>query len=213
MALQERMKHILRRYSAFTQADIDAEIRRAPKGFEPKDKHGVPMVLKLHKALYGTKQASRQWAITLRKFLVDELKFKNSTHDPCLFTRVEKDGRKMIIGVYVDDLIVAYHDKASLDRFSKEFTGKFRASDLGPLSWFLGVSVSQGSDFRITLDQFQYIDKPMERFVPTNPGSVIKHSMPCNPVTFRRSRQPSRRGRASVRLPYLQLVGSLLCYL
>ena len=164
LAAGERMKlHHFDVTSAFTQADIDAEIYvEPPKGFEAKDNHGVPMVLKLHKALYGTKQASRQWAITLRKFLVDELKFKNSTHDPCLFTRVEKDGRKMIIGVYVDDLIVAYHDKASLDRFSKEFTGKFRASDLGPLSWFLGVSVSQGSDFRITLDQFQYIDKLME---------------------------------------------------
>ena len=199
--------------SAFTQADIDAEIYvEPPKGFMAKDKHGVPMVLKLHKALYGTKQASRQWAITLRKFLVDELKFTKITHDPCLFTRVEKDGRKMIIGVYVDDLIVAYHDKASLDRFSEQFTSKFRASDLGPLSWFLGVSVSQGSDFHITLDQFQYIDKLMERFVPTSPCSVIKHAMPCNPITFQAlstAKTDAERDKAS-RLPYLQLVGSLL---
>ena len=214
LAAGEKMKiHHFDVTSAFTQADIDAEIYvEPPKGFEAKDDNGDPMVLKLRKALYGTKQASRQWAVTLRKFLVDELKFTNSTHDPCLFTRVERDGRKMIIGVYVDDLLVCYHEKASLDRFSKQFTGKFRASNLGPLSWFLGVSVSQGSDYRITLDQFQYIDKMLERFVPTNPGSVIKHCMPCNPLTFQKlstATTDEERDKAA-RLPYLQLVGSLL---
>ena len=200
--------------SAFTQADIDADIYvEPPKGFEAKDKHGNPMVLKLRKALYGTKQASRQWSIALRDHLVKKMGFANSIHDPCLYSKTDNKSRKIIVGVYVDDIILAYNgDKEVLTWFTKEFKAGFRASHLGPLSWFLGVSVRQGSDYKITLDQFLYIDKLMERFVPTNPGSVIKHAMPCNPITFQQlstAKDDKERDKAS-RLPYLQLVGSLL---
>ena len=53
--------------SAFTQSDIDAEIYvEAPPGsFTTKDNKGRPKVLKLQKALYGAKQASKLWQDTL----------------------------------------------------------------------------------------------------------------------------------------------------
>ena len=49
--------------NAFTQSKIDSEIYvEAPPGrFTHKDKKGRPMILKLNKALYGTKQASKLW--------------------------------------------------------------------------------------------------------------------------------------------------------
>ena len=52
--------------SAFTQSEIDAEIYVAapPGDFTPKDSKGRPKVLKLKKALYGTKQASKLWQDT-----------------------------------------------------------------------------------------------------------------------------------------------------
>ena len=58
--------------NAFTQSDIDAEIYvEAPPGkFVSKDSKGRPNVLKLKKALYGTKQASKLWQDTLVNHLL-----------------------------------------------------------------------------------------------------------------------------------------------
>ena len=74
MAIAAGQKLKLEHYdvtSAFTQSEIDAEIYvEAPPGdFTPKDDKGRPKVLRLKKALYGTKQASKLWQDTLVKHL------------------------------------------------------------------------------------------------------------------------------------------------
>jgi len=205
--------------NAFTQSDIDKDIYvEPPPGFgkdgkfDKDGKNGKSYVLKLKKSLYGTKQASRMWQLKLRNHLVNNMGFTNSTHDPCLFSRRWDDGTVMIVGVYVDDIVVAHNGK--LAWFVEEFTGPkgFRAKHIGPLSWFLGMSVEQGSDFSVTLHQEQYIIKMIERFIPTRTASVIKHAMPCNPLTFQKlTTAKSEAERAKMRsLPYLQLIGSLL---
>ena len=85
--------------NAFTQAvldDVDIWVEPA-KGFDKlRDRFGT-FVLKLKKALYGTKQASRLWQQTLAAFLIDKLGFKRSTSDPCIFL-LERDGGILIIG-------------------------------------------------------------------------------------------------------------------
>ena len=60
----------------------------------------------------------------------------------------------------------------------------FRAKHVGPLSWFLGVEITQHDNFTVTISQSQYVKKLLERFVPARPASLIKHAMPCNPLTF-----------------------------
>jgi len=64
----------------------------------------------------------------------------------------------------------------------------------------------------VTLSQSQYIKKLLERFAPARPSSMIRHAMPCNPLTFQSLTCASNdvdRDKAS-RLPYMQLIGSLL---
>jgi len=217
MALATHDKLRLEHYdvtSAFTQSEIDKVIFvEPPKGYPQVAPDGSPCVLKLHKALYGTKQASRMWQLKLRKHLVDKMGFTNSTHDPCLFTRRVSDS-VFVVGVYVDDIIVAHNGTKHLEWFTSEFTGPngFRAKHVGPLSWFLGVEITQHDDFTVTLSQSQYIKKLLERFVPARPASMIKHAMPCNPLTFQSltcATTDLDRDKAS-RLPYMQLIGSLL---
>jgi len=195
--------------SAFTQAEIDSEIYVDPPQGYP-EYNGF--VLKLKKSLYGTKQASRMWQLKLRTKLLG-LGFTNSTHDPCLFSKRDADGSIMLIGCYVDDLVLAHNGK-KLKWFIDEFTGPggFRARHEGPLTWFLGVGVDQAPDFSVTIDQHQYIDKMVERFVPAREASLIKHSMPCNPIAFQQlsTAQSDADRDKMTRLPYLQLIGSLL---
>lgn len=201
--------------NAFTQSDIDSEIYVEPPPGFPNLQHGEggePMVLKLLKSLYGTKQASRMWQLKLRSKLI-EMGFSNSPHDPCLFCKRDKVGNVLLLGVYVDDIILA-HKGSKFQWFVDEFTGPkgFRAKHVGKLSWFLGVGIDQAKDYSVTIEQRQYIDKLLERFVPTRQASVIKHSMPCSPITFQKlstAKSDSERDRMS-RLPYLELIGSLL---
>ena len=199
--------------NAFTQSDIDSVIYvEPPRGFEKYDKDGKSYVLKLKRALYGTKQASRMWQLKLRSHLINHMGFTNSSHDPCLFSRRWEDGTVMILGVYVDDIVLAHNGK--LAWFIDEFTGPkgFRAKHVGPLSWFLGMSVEQGSDYSVRVDQVQYIEKLIEKFAPARVASMIKHSMPCNPLTFQQlstAKNDTERDKMKS-LPYLQLIGSLL---
>ena len=199
--------------NAFTQAEIDSEIYvEPPKGYETYDEHGNPYVLRLNKALYGTKQAARMWQLQLKAHLT-KMGFKQSVIDPCLFTKRGKSGNPLIVGVYVDDIVFA-HDGTELEWFTREFTGPngFNSQYLGPLSWFLGVSVNQSSDYHVTIHQEQYIKKMMERFVPMQSASAIKHAMPCDPLTFQKlgtAADEHERAKAK-RLPCLQLIGSLI---
>ena len=195
--------------SAFTQSDIDFDVYIDPPLGYPQYEGKV---LKLRKSLYGTKQASRMWQMKLRSKLI-EMGFKNSTHDPCLFSK--REGKDvMLIGVYVDDIILAHNNDKLLRWFTDEFCGPkgFNAKHVGKLSWFLGMEIDQSDDYSIKLNQRQYIDKMIERFVPMTKSSVIKHSAPCNPISFQElstAANDADRDKAK-RLPYLQLIGSLL---
>lgn len=58
-----------------------------------------------------------------------------------MYTR-KKEGNILIIGVYVDDLLVtgSCHDDAKC--FKREMNAKFEMSDLGLLTYYLGIEVN-----------------------------------------------------------------------
>ena len=201
--------------SAFTQSEIDAEIyvEPPPGQFTPKDERGRPKILRLKKALYGTKQASKLWQDKLVHHLTANMGFTQLRNDPCMFIK-HVGSHTLICGVYVDDLIVAHDSPALLSEFTAQFTGAggFNASHLGPLSWFLGMAVDQHKDGSVTIHQTKYVEKLLDKFVPSHASSSRAHTMPCNPDTFQRltnSRSPEEREKLA-KLPYLELVGSLL---
>ena len=95
-----------------------------------KTTDGRDAVLKLKRALYGTKQASRLWQQRLAGHLENKMGFYRSTTDPCLFSRRHSDGSVILLGVYVDDIIVA-HNRKNFEWFTKEFTAGFNSKHLG----------------------------------------------------------------------------------
>jgi hypothetical protein len=56
----------------------------------------------------------------------------------------------LIVGMYVDDIIITGTNKEVIVAFKQEMMDRFQMSDLGLLSYYLGIEVKQGAD-RISL--------------------------------------------------------------
>jgi hypothetical protein len=117
-------------------------------------------VLKLKRALYGLHQAPRAWNAKLNDTLI-ELGFTRSPSEPSIYTR--KIGQnQLIVGVYIDDLVITGVDSVDIRKFKEEMSAAFKMSDLGILRYCLGIEVNQTLD-GITLSQGAYAQKILER--------------------------------------------------
>ncbi|KAI4370868.1 hypothetical protein MLD38_019168 [Melastoma candidum] len=65
---------------------------------------------------------------------------------------------RVVVGVYVDDLIITGARQEDVETFKEQMRRMFRMSDLGPLSFYLGLEVKQGGD-GIKLGQAAYARK------------------------------------------------------
>ena len=110
---------------------------RQPLGFAVKGaKHRV---LRLRKALYGLWQAPQAWNDKLDTTL-GEVGFQQCATEHALYMR-RRGKEELVVGVYVDDLIVTDARAEDIDSFKHEMAAHFRMSDLGALSYYLGIEV------------------------------------------------------------------------
>lgn len=129
-----------------------------PEGYIKKGQE--QMVYKLLKALYGLRQAPRAWYAKLNKCLVD-LGFTRCPYEHAVYTKRE-GGEVLIVGIYVDDLLVTGTSVKLIEEFNSQMSGKFEMSNLGKLSYYLGVEVEQGIGYT-KLKQAAYARKILER--------------------------------------------------
>ncbi|KAK1648574.1 hypothetical protein QYE76_066379 [Lolium multiflorum] len=138
--------------NAFLHGNLDEEVYCVqPPGFvDPAHPHHV---CRLHKSLYGLKQAPRAWYQRFAHY-AHRLGFVASQSDVSLF--VLRQGTEVAyLLLYVDDIILT----ASTSRLLQHITGllhrEFSMTDLGDLSYFLGISVTRSST-GMFLSQRQY---------------------------------------------------------
>lgn len=145
--------------TAFLNGEILEEVYvMQPEGFE---KRGQELkVYKLLKALDGLRQAPRAWYEKLNKCLVS-LGFQKCPYEHAVYTRKSK-GDTIIVGVYVDDLLITGTGVNFIEDFKNEMNTKFDMSDLGKLTYYLGLEVEQGNGF-IELKQSAYARKILEK--------------------------------------------------
>ncbi|WVZ71928.1 hypothetical protein U9M48_020456 [Paspalum notatum var. saurae] len=122
--------------SAFLNGELTEVVHvRQPPGFIVAGEEGK--VLRLRKALYGLRQAPQAWNIKLDTTLAT-LGFKKCSSEHAMYTRRSKEGI-LIVGVYVDDLIVTGSEQQEIKKFKSEMAAKFKMSDLGLLTYYLGI--------------------------------------------------------------------------
>ena len=120
--------------NAFLQGTLSEIVYMAqPPGFIDANK--PTHVCKLHKAIYGLKQASRAWYHELRQFLVD-FGFKNSHSDTSLFI-LHAGTNLLYLLVYIDDIIITGNSNNLISQVVECLAQLFSLKDLGPLSYFL----------------------------------------------------------------------------
>lgn len=94
---------------------------------------------KLNKALYGLRQAPRVWNNKLNQIL-KELKFEKCSKEPSVYRKMIREDL-FLIAIYVDDLFVTETNVKVIDVFKREMSSKFEMSDLGRLTYYLGIEV------------------------------------------------------------------------
>ncbi|KAL2938173.1 Retrovirus-related Pol polyprotein from transposon RE1 [Bienertia sinuspersici] len=137
---------------AFLHGNLEEEVYiKPPQGYN-RDVDGK--VCKLKRSIYGLKQASRQWNIALRDFLMG-CGFSQSKRDDSMFIR-NKNERCCIILAYVDDLLVTGDDEEYMEEIKMKLDHEFTIKDLGELRYFLRLEVLR-NDEGTTLCQKKYI--------------------------------------------------------
>jgi hypothetical protein len=145
--------------TAFLSGELLEEVYVSqPPGFIKEDQKDK--VLKMHKALYGLRQAPRAWNSKLVAEL-HKLGFNRCKIEYGLYTRVI-DQQRLIMGVYIDDLVILGKFITEVSSFKTEMMEIFRMSDLGPLSYYLGIEVKQSAE-GISLSQCAYATKLLEK--------------------------------------------------
>ena len=142
---------------------------RQPEGFIAEGQEHL--VCRLKRSIYGLKQSPRLWNATIDGFL-KQLGFLQSQSDRCVY--IAAVGELAVVGIYVDDIVVACKNEEKLKEFKRALCGKVDVKDLGKLHHFLGMKVIQDDvSGDVWIGQDAYVGKVLERFGMQDAKSVV----------------------------------------
>jgi hypothetical protein len=185
--------------SAFPNGHLQEEVYvLQPPGFQ--DPVRPCKVLKLNKALYGLKQAPRAWNARLDSELFS-LGFNKCVVEHVVY-RKGAGNSLLVVGVYVDDLIICGPSVNKITEFKQQMMHCFNMSDLGLLNYYLGMEVRQ-KEKEITICQKAYAAKIVEHCKMTycNPTET--------PMEQRIKLTAAKKGTEKDETKYRSIIGSL----
>ena len=125
---------------------------------EPPPETSTPRgkVWRLHKSLYGLKQAAKDWYEACSGHL-RSLGFLPTPEDECVFINAASQSYDLL---YVDDLLIAAPSLNLIQAFKADFSRRFKIKDLRSVSRIIGIDISRDRDRRtLTMSQAHYIDR------------------------------------------------------
>ena len=191
--------------TAFLNASINEDLyMEVPDGI---DADRSSKVLKLLKALYGTKQAPRAWNSNINQLLVS-MKFYRCSKDTCIYIRKSTTGRNIIIGIFVDDMIIAYDDRDSKEWYTIKqlLKSKYQISDLGALHHILGMKITRDTH-NLYISQHTYIN---DKLVTYNMNECVTISTPEAALKLAAAQDGDLITEGKQLTKYRGIVGSLI---
>ncbi|KAK3280646.1 hypothetical protein CYMTET_11519 [Cymbomonas tetramitiformis] len=167
--------------TAFLNSVLEEDLYvRLPRGLEYQGR----TCAKLLKAVYGLKQAGKEWFETSDAFIMAyDVRMRRNDVEPCLYY-IRDSGITVIILAYVDDYIVATNSNSWYDNFVAAFNSKYACKDLGVLDLVMGIGVRWGPGMAY-LSQSGYISQMIETYglqdakpasLPMSPGCSLAPS-------------------------------------
>ena len=159
--------------TAFLNGDLDVDIyMQQPQGYVVDGKEDY--VCKLHKSLYGLKQAGRAWYQKIDNVLLHTLGFTRSQADHCVYVYNGNDGIKIYIALYVDDLLIMCNNIHKLTALKQHLSTLFDMKDLGEAHYVLGIQIERDRKHKVLhISQREYIKNVLDRFQMSE----------CNPLS------------------------------
>ncbi|KAG2404035.1 Retrovirus-related Pol polyprotein from transposon TNT 1-94 Protease [Vigna angularis] len=147
--------------SAFLNGTLEEEVYvEQPGGYEVKGKENK--VYRLKKALYGLKQAPRAWYKRIDSYFLQH-GFQRCPFEHTLYIKVVDPDDIIIVCLYVDDLIFTGNNPKMIAEFREAMVQCFEMTDLGLMSYFLGIEVVQQND-GILISQKKYATDTLKKF-------------------------------------------------
>lgn len=188
--------------TAFLHGDLEEEIWiQQPPGYE----EGPPgTACRLIKSLYGLKQAPRAWYTRLYKEL-ETYGFKASTADPSLFISNNKTDTIYLL-IYVDDILIAARDKATIQATKDNLFKSFQGRDMGEVASFLSIKITRDRDnLQLKADQTGMINAIVQEF---GLDSAKTKTTPLSPGVKLTQTEGDELDKQ--KFPYNTLVGKLM---
>ncbi len=202
-AIQKDLKlHQIDVTTAFLNGELEEEVyMKQPQGFilEGQEK----LVCRLNKSIYGLKQSPRCWNTALHRKL-DDMGFVQSTSDPCVYKK-DSGGDNFIIGVYVDDIVLAGKTDREIGEVKTALSASFDIKDLGKLHHFLGMNIFHNDENgEIWIGQPIYTENLLKKYGMENSNPA---KIPMDPSeTFMKSTDLDERFDQHL---YQSAIGSL----
>ncbi len=162
--------------TAFLNAKVSEDIyMEVPEGLTINNNQ----VLKLNKALYGIKQAPREWYSEISSYLIS-IGYIPCKKDSCLYVKLTKNNNNIILGLFVDDMMVSYHVSDEKEWFSdkQKLKQKYDLTELGEVKQILGMRITKinnniinnnnnnnnTNNYSILLNQSVYVNDKLQLF-------------------------------------------------
>lgn len=103
--------------------------------------------------------------------------FEKCDYEHTLCIKTDKEGKVLIVSLYMDDLIFTGNDESIFEEFKHSMKHEFDVVDHGKMSYFLGLEVLQKSD-GIFISQKKYALEVLHRFGMHKSNSVFNPIVP-----------------------------------
>ena len=196
-------------HSTFLNGKLDDDeviYMELPLGF---DKQGHNLVARLCIAIYGLKQGVLKWYQCLSGTL-NELGFTQMEAEWGVFVAWITE-HILILASHVDNCTVTGSSPGLIKSFKGEIGSQFQIMDLGPISWLLGMKVTQDrSTHTISLSQEVYINTILTKYNFADDKLV---SIPLDPhIQLSETQSPKTTSEVACMrsVPYREAVGLLI---
>ena len=216
-AAQDLEVHQMDVRTAFLNGELEEDIyMEQPQGFVASGSQ-AKLVYKLHRSLYGLKQAGRAWYKKIDSAL-SELGLRPTTSDSCVYVLHEASTIVYIL-LYVDDLLVISNDLRRLKSIKAELSKRFEMKDLGEAQFILGIQIQRDrAQRRISLSQCEYVRTVLSRFnmeeskpasTPMPVGTKLLRDEPSTPSNEDKPAADAQQDDMN-EAPYAPAVGALM---